>query len=90
MSEVTTGHPHLMDLLMTMHLEHLNESLCLDTEEGLIYLAGTSRWCTDGNFSLAPKQFKQLNVIHVETNRICMTAVYCILKNKYCQCTNIC
>ncbi|XP_041370954.1 uncharacterized protein LOC121384563 [Gigantopelta aegis] len=59
-----------------------NRLLVFATKEGLKHLAAANTLYMDGNFSMAPKVFKQLYVIRVPFGDTAITTVYALLPNK--------
>ena len=56
--------------------------IIFSTDLSLKLLSESDTWFLDGNFSLAPKFFKQLYTIRVKKADICLTAAFCLLQKK--------
>ncbi len=52
------------------------------SDEGLRTLSSTMTWYMDGNFAMAPKQFKQVFVVTVVLGQVPVSAAYALLPSK--------
>ncbi|KAG1662801.1 hypothetical protein GQR58_020745 [Nymphon striatum] len=79
MRTTTTNQPFL---LYDNGANRSDRILAFATEQGIRELARAGCWFMDGNFSMAPNIFSQINVIRIQLGTTSITPVFALLPNK--------